>query len=86
MKNLTSDLYNNLDKRMKSTAVKSVYTVYNDKEMASEYSNYSDLIKQWTDRIKDQEDAYYKKFSKMEAALAKLQNNSSSLTSMLGGG
>lgn len=86
MKNLTSDLYNNLDKRMKSTSVKSVYTVYNDKEMASEYSNYGDLIKQWTDRIKDQEDAYYKKFSKMEAALAKLQNNSSSLTSMLGGG
>ena len=85
MKNLTSDMYNNLDKRMKSTAVKSVYTVYNDKEMASEYSNYSDLIKQWTNRIKDQEDAYYKKFSQMESALAKLQSNSSSLTSMLGG-
>ncbi|QFJ54011.1 flagellar filament capping protein FliD [Pseudobutyrivibrio xylanivorans] len=85
MKALTSDLYSNLDKKMKSTAVKSVYTVYNDKEMASEYSNYSSLIKQWTDRIKDQEDAYYKKFSKMESALAKLQNNSSSLTSMLGG-
>ena len=85
MKNLTTDLYNNLDKRMKSTAVKSVYTVYNDKEMASEYSNYSDLIKQWTDRIKDQEDAYYKKFAKMESALAQLQSNSSSLTSMLGG-
>jgi len=85
MKNLTTDLYNNLDKRMKSTAVKSVYTVYNDKEMASEYSNYSDLINQWTKRIKDQEDAYYKKFAKMESALAQLQNNSSSLTSMLGG-
>lgn len=85
MKNLTTDMYNNLDKRMKSTAVKSVYTVYNDKEMASEYSNYSDLIKQWTNRIKDQEDAYYKKFSQMESALAKLQSNSSSLTSMLGG-
>lgn len=85
MKQLTSDLYTNLDKKMKSTAVKSVYTVYNDKEMASEYSNYSSLIKQWTDRIKDQEDAYYKKFSQMESALAKLQSNSSSLTSMLGG-
>ncbi len=85
LKQMTSGLYSALDEKMKSTAVKSVYTVYNDKEMASEYSSYSTLIKTWTDRVTDMEDAYYKKFSKMEAALAKLQNNSSSITSMLGG-
>lgn len=85
MKQLTSGLYGEIDKKMKSTSVKSVYTVYNDKEMASEYSNYSDLIKQWTTRVTDMEDAYYKKFSQMESALAKLNSNSSSLTSMLGG-
>lgn len=85
MKSLSTDLYNELDSRMKSTAVKSVYTVYNDKEMASEYSNYSDLIKTWTDRVQDMEDAYYKKFSRMESALATLQGNSSSLSSLLGG-
>ena len=85
LKQMTSGLYSSLDEKMKSTSVKSVYTVYNDKEMASEYSNYSKLIKTWTDRVTDMEDAYYKKFSQMESALAKLQSNSSSLTSMLGG-
>ena len=85
LRQLTTGLYNDLDAKMKSTSVKSVYTVYNDKEMASEYSSYSRLIKTWADRVTDMEDAYYKKFSKMESALAKLQNNSSSITSMLGG-
>ena len=84
MKNAASGLYTALDAKMKSTAVKSVYTVYNDKEMASEYSNYSDLISTWTTRIEDMEDAYYKKFAAMESALATLQSNSSSLSSMLG--
>ena len=85
LKQMTSGLYSDLDKKMKSTAVKSVYTVYNDKEMASEYSDYSTLIKTWTDRVTDMEDAYYKKFSAMEKALATLQSNSSSISSLLGG-
>lgn len=85
LKQMTSGLYSSLDAKMKSTAVKSVYTVYNDKEMASEYSDYSNLIKTWTNRVQDMEDAYYKKFSAMEKALAQLQANSSSISSLLGG-
>ena len=85
LKQMTSGLYSALDEKMKSTAVKSVYTVYNDKEMASEYSDYSSLIKTWTDRVQDMEDAYYKKFAAMESALATLQSNSSSISSLLGG-
>ncbi len=85
LKEMTKGLYDELDKKMKSTAVKSVYTVYNDKEMASEYSDYSTLIKTWTERVTDMEDAYYKKFTAMEKALATLQSNSSSISSLLGG-
>ena len=85
LKQMTSGLYKSLDDKMKSTAVKSIYTVYNDKEMASEYSDYSSLIKTWTTRVQDMEDAYYKKFSAMEKALATLQSNSSSISSLLGG-
>ncbi len=85
LKQVTTGLYKGLDEKMKSSAIKSVYTVYNDKQMASEYSSYSTLIKQWSDRVTEMEDSYYKKFSQMEAALAKLQSNSSSLTQMLGG-
>lgn len=84
MKQMTSGLYTALDAKMKSTTVSSVYTVYNDKEMASEYSDYTDLIKQWTTRISDMEDSYYKKFAAMESALATLQSNSSSISSLLG--
>ena len=85
LKQMTTGLYKSLDDKMTSTAVKSVYTVYNDKEMASEYSEYSSLIKTWTERVQDMEDAYYKKFSAMEKALATLQGNSSSISSLLGG-
>ena len=85
LKQMTKGLYEDLDKKMKSTSVKSMYTVYNDKEMASEYSNYNNLIKTWTDRVTEMEDSYYKKFAQMEKALSQLQSNSSSITSLLGG-
>lgn len=85
MKQLTSGLYNSIDMKMKSTSLSSVYTVYNDKEMASEYSDYTTLIKKWEDKLEDQQDYYYNKFSAMETALAKLNSQTSSLTSLLGG-
>ena len=36
-------------------------------------------------KLNDYEDKWYSKFSKMETALAKLQSNSSAVTSLLGG-
>lgn len=81
---LTTDLYKNLDKKMKSTSMKSIYNVYNDKEMASEYSDYTDMIKKWEQKLTEQEDYYYKKFSAMETALTKLQSQTSSLSNLFG--
>lgn len=83
-KDLTSGLYTSLDKKMKSTSLRSAYTIYNDKELKKEYDNYSDLISTWETRLSDMEESYYKKFSKMESALATLQSNSSSLSNMMG--
>ena len=37
------------------------------------------------EKLNDYEDKWYSKFSKMETALAKLQSNSSAVTSLLGG-
>jgi flagellar hook-associated protein 2 len=84
MKQLTSGLYSSLDTKMKSTTMSSAYTIYNDKQMASEYSSYTTLISTWEDRIEDMEDRYYEQFSNMETALAKLQNSSSSVSSLFG--
>lgn len=84
MKQLTSGLYSALDKQMKGTTLRSTYTIYNDKQMASEYSNYTTLIEEWEEKIEDYEDRYYSKFSSMESALAKLQSSTSSISSLLG--
>ena len=84
MKQLSSNLYNAMDKQMQSNSLRSRYKIYNDKEMDKEYSNLSKTIKEWESKVSDKEDYYYKKFSSMETALAKLQSQTSSLTSMLG--
>lgn len=83
LKNATSSLYTNLGNKMGSTTLSSIYTVYNDKQMAQEYSDYTDTIKKWEDKVSDMEDSYYSKFSAMESALATLQSQSSSLSSLL---
>lgn len=78
-------VYTALDEKMTSIKnVRSRYSVYNDKTMQKEYDDYTSRIKEWEKRIKTYEDSYYDKFSKMESALGKLQNQTSSLTSMLG--
>ena len=58
---------------------------YDDKKMKSDYDDYTSKIKDLEDKLNDYEDKWYSKFSKMETALAKLQSNSSAVTSLLGG-
>lgn len=85
MKQLATGLYDGLHKKMGSTTLSSAYVVYNDKQMAREYSDYTTTIKKWEQKVADMEDSYYKKFAAMESALAKLQSSSSSLGTLLGG-
>lgn len=81
---LTQNLYTELDAKMKSTSMSSAYKVYNDKEMASEYSDYTKQIKKWEEKLHDMEDRYFKQFTAMEKALAQLNSKSSALTGMIG--
>ena len=84
MQQLATNLYEAIDEKMKATDLRSAYTVYNDKEMASEYSDYTSIIKKWEERLERQEDYYYKKFAAMETALSKLNSQSGAFGSMLG--
>lgn len=84
MKQLATSLYDAIGSRMSSTTLSSFGVVYNDKEMAQEYSDYTKTISKWEDKLSDIEDSYYKKFAAMESALATLQSQQSSLASMLG--
>ena len=82
VKNVANNLSRNLKKQMTATSLRSVFKVYNDKEMASEYSSYTELINTWTTRLNDMQDSYYKKFSKMESTLSKLQQSTSSISGL----
>lgn len=83
--NLSRNLYSKLGDLMKRTEYSSAYTVYNDKSMQEDYNDYTTEIKELEAKLQDYEDKWYQKFAAMETALAKLQSNSSAVTSLLGG-
>lgn len=84
MKQLSTNLYKSIDDQMQSNDLRSRYKIYNDKEMDKQYTNLTKTIKEWESKVSDKEDYYYKQFSNMETALAKLQSQTSSISSMLG--
>lgn len=78
-------MYNKLDETMgKTTTYSSIYKVYNDKQLKSEYESYTKKIKDAEKELSDYEDKWYNKFAAMEKALSKLQSNTNAVTSMLG--
>lgn len=81
---LSKNLYNAINDKMASTDLSSALTIYNDKEMASQYSDYKDKVSTWEKKIADYEEKYYKKFSAMEVALSKLQSQQNSLANLFG--
>ena len=58
---------------------------YDDKKMKSDYADYTTKIAEMEEKVNDYEDKWYKKFSAMETALAKMQSNSSAISGLLGG-
>ena len=81
---LSNNLYDKLNVLMKSTQYSSVYTVYEDKRMKTEYSDYDKKIAEAEEKLKDLEDRYYKQFSAMETALGSMNSQSSYFSSLLG--
>ncbi len=81
---MSKEMYNSLQKTMASTEYRSIYKVYDDKRMKTEYDDYTKKIKEAQKKLDAYEDKWYKKFSAMEVALSKLQSSQNSLASMLG--
>ena len=81
---LTSELYDNLGDKMKRTTLSSSYTIYNDKQMEKQQTEYKKLIKEWEEKLSEKEDYYYKKFTAMETAMSKLNNTQSALGGYFG--
>lgn len=81
---LSKNLYEKLGDMMKKTDYSSSFTLYDDVSMKEEYDDYTSKIKTQEQKITDFEDRYYKKFSAMETALAKLSSKESAISGLLG--
>lgn len=79
---LSDKLYGAMGETMKSTDYSSIYKVYDDKKMKSDYDSYTRKIADLEAKLSDAEDRYYKKFSVMEKAMAKLNESNTGLSSL----
>lgn len=76
------NLRQTMSDKMAGSKYSSSMTFYNDIKMKSDIKDYESDIKDWEDKLADMEDAYYSKFTAMETALAKLQSQQSSMSSL----
>ncbi len=75
---LSNKLYNTLYSKMSgNTKYSSIYKVYNDKQLATEATDWKKKITELEQKVKDIEDKWYTRFSRMETTLAKMQNTQS---------
>lgn len=79
---LGNQLYKTLGDKMSSTSLSSALTFYNDKQISSQKTSYENEIKKWQAKLSDIEDRYYAKFTAMETALSKLNNQTSYISSL----
>lgn len=82
---LSQSLHGKMKELMGRTDYSSINTVYDDKKMKEDYDSYKTKISEAEKKLQDYEDKWYKKFSAMETALAKMQSNANAVTSLLGG-
>ena len=83
---LSKNLYSKMNDLSKPVeGCRSYGSFYDDKKMKTDYDDYKTKISDLEEKLADYEDKWYKKFSSMETALAKLQSSTSAVTSLLGG-
>ena len=83
---LSQNLYGKMSDMSKSVdGYRSFGNFYDDKKMKSDYDDYTSKIATLEQKLNDYEDSWYKKFSAMETAMAKMQQNANAVTSLLGG-
>lgn len=81
---VTKGLYEELQKKMQRTNMSSALTFYNDKEMNTQLSAYKKEIAKWETKLAAMENRYYKQFTAMEKAMASMNSQQNSLSSMMG--
>ena len=83
---LSQNLYEKMSEKSRSIdGYRSFGNFYDDKKMKSDYDAYTSRISEMEKKLNDYEDKWYKKFAKMESALAKLQSKTSAFSGLFGG-
>lgn len=80
-----NEIYSYMQKAMKSSDTSSAMTFYDDKTMDGDIKEYKDEVKAMQQKLADEEEKYYKQFSAMETAMAKLQSQQTYLAQLFGG-
>ena len=80
-----NSMYSKISDLMKGTTYSSAFTIYEDKLMASQYSEYNSKISKAETALQNAQDKLYSKYSKMETALSKINSSSGSLSGFFGG-
>lgn len=86
MTGIADNLYNEMNRKMGTSTLSSALTFYNDKQIDKQLKSYESEISDWETRLQKMEDRYYKQFTAMEKAMAKMNQSQSSLAQMMGGG
>lgn len=81
---LGNEMYDFLMKSMKKTETSSSQTFYDDVTLDKEIKNYKKGVTELQDKLQSEEDKYYKQFSSMETALAKLQSQQTYISQLFG--
>lgn len=83
---LSKDMYSKMFDLSKSVeGYRSFGNFYDDKKLKEDHDNYNSKIADLEKKLNAYEDMWYKKFSSMETAMAKMQQSVSAVTSLLGG-
>ncbi len=80
-----NEIYSYMQKAMKSSDTSSAMTFYDDKTMDGDIKEYKDEVKAMQQKLSDEEEKYYKQFSAMETAMAKLQSQQTYIAQLFGG-
>ncbi|MBQ8188276.1 MAG: flagellar filament capping protein FliD [Lachnospiraceae bacterium] len=82
---LSQNLYTSMTSAMSRVeGYRSIYKVYNDKQMETELSGYDQKIADMEEALTDYENKWYDKFSAMEVAMAKMSSKQSAISGLFG--
>lgn len=82
---LSQNLYQKMTELSKSSDYRSYNMFYDDKKMKHDFNDYTSKIANLEKKLAACEDKYYRQFSKMETALARMQSSQNAITGLLGG-